>query len=111
MLQDYEYFESPSCAYVGMDKCYTYKDFTVYTYTTADGTEHVLYVILTTDAYKTAEGVMLGDEADKVLETYGTDYIESNGSYAYTKGLTRLVFIIKDGRVYSIQYMVVDENV
>ncbi|MCR5154750.1 MAG: hypothetical protein K6B75_07890 [Lachnospiraceae bacterium] len=101
---DYQYFESPSCAYIGMDKCYTYSNFTIYTYGEADGTDHILQLVFNNDLIKTDEGIMVGDTAEKVLETYGNDYIESNGSYAYVKGTSQLIFITKNDRVSSIQY-------
>lgn len=101
---DYVYHESPSCAYIGMDKCYVYKGFSIYTYPDDKSADHVLQVVLTDDSLSTPEGLKIGDEAQKVTELYGEDYTESNGSYAYTRGKTSLMIIVKDGRVQSIQY-------
>lgn len=100
---DYEYTESPSCAYVGLDKVYVYKGFIIYTYPDND-VDHVLLVELTDDSVKTPEGLMIGDSAEKVIEKYGDKYEEKNGSYAYVKGKTKLVFIVRENRVTSIQY-------
>ena len=102
--EEYAYYESPSCAYVGLDKCYVYSGFTIYTYPDEDAVDHVLQVVLTDDSVSTPEGIRIGDSAEKVIETYGNDYIEADGSYAYVQGTVKLMFIIKDGSVYSIQY-------
>lgn len=105
---EYTYYESPSCAYIGLDKCYVYKGFTIYTYPDDDAVDHVLQVVLTDDTLSTPEGLMIGDTKEKVLELYGNDYAESDGSYAYTKGKTSLMIIMKDDRVLSIQYNYTD---
>ena len=105
---DYSYYESPSCAYIGLDKCYVYKGFTIYTYPDDNAVDHVLQVVLTDDTLSTPEGLILGDTAEKVIELYGKDYVESNGSYAYTRGKTTLMIIMKNDRVLSIQYTYTD---
>lgn len=101
---DYSYYESPSCAYIGLDKVYVYKGFSIYTYPDENAVDHVLQVALTDDTLSTPEGLIIGDTAEKVIELYGEDYAESGGSYAYTREKTTLSIIIKDGRVISIQY-------
>ena len=105
---DYSYFESPSCAYIGLDKCYVYKGFTIYTYPDSDAVDHVLQVVLTDETVSTPEGLTVGDAATKVVELYGNSYVESNGSYAYTSGKTSLMIIIQDDVVKSIQYSYTD---
>ncbi len=101
---DYEYFESPSCAFIGMDKIYMYKGFHIYTYPDDKAVDHVLQIILTDDSVSTPEGLMIGHPAAKVTELYGTNYEQSGENFAYTLGKTSLKVIIKDGRVSSIQY-------
>lgn len=101
---DYTYHESPSCAYIGLDKVYIYKGFTIYTYPDDNAVDHVLQVVLTDDTLSTPEGLIVGDAASKVIELYGNDYAESGGSYAYTRGKTNLTIIVKNDRVISIQY-------
>lgn len=101
---NYTYYESPSCAYIGMDKCYLYQGFSIYTYPDDKGVDHVLQVILTDDSLSTPEGLIIGDTAQRVVELYGSNYTESDGSYAYTLGKTRLMIIMKNDRVQSIQY-------
>ncbi len=101
---DYSYYESPSCAYIGLDKVYVYKGFSIYTYPDENAVDHVLQVALTDDSLSTPEGLIIGDTAEKVVELYGEDYSESGGSYAYTREKTTLTIIIKNDRVISIQY-------
>lgn len=105
---DYTYYESPSCAYIGMDKIYMYQGFWIYTYPDTDAVDHVLQVVLTDDTLSTPEGLRIGDSAQKATELYGTNYTDSNGSFAYTLGKTSLMIIIKNGQVNSIQYNYTD---
>ena len=105
---DYTYYESPSCAYIGLDKCYVYKGFSIYTYPDDNAVDHVLQVVLTDETVSTPEGLFVGDTAEKVVQLYGEEYAESNSSYAYTHGKTSLMIIIKDGIVQSIQYCYTD---
>lgn len=105
---DYSYHESPSCAYIGLDKCYVYKGFSIYTYPDENAVDHVLQIVLTDDSLSTPEGLIIGDTAEKVIELYGNDYAESDGSYAYTLGKTTLTIIVKNDKVVSIQYYYTD---
>lgn len=107
---DYTYYESPSCAYIGLDKCYVYKGFSIYTYPDDNAVDHVLQIVLTDDTLSTPEGLIVGDTVEKVIELYGNDYTESDGSYAYTHGKTTLMIIMKNDRVISIQYCYADSN-
>ena len=107
---DYKYYESASCAYIGLDKCYVYTDFTIYTYPDDSADDHVLKLVLTTDAVATPEGIKLGDSADRVIEVYGSDYREVSGSYEYTLADTALQFLMQDGAVASIQYWYIDPD-
>ena len=105
---DYQYYESPSCAFIGMDKIYVYKGFSIYTYPDDKAVDHILQVILTDDSVATPEGLMLGHSAEKVTEIYGTNYEMSGENFAYTLGKTRLDILTKDGKVHSIQYTYTD---
>ena len=105
---DYKYYESPSCAYTGLDKCYVYEGFSIYTYPDSKAVDHVLQVVLTDDSLSTPEGLIIGDSVEKVTKLYGNDYTESDGSYAYTSGKTTLIIIIKNKIVQSIQYYYTD---
>lgn len=106
----YEYLESESCAYVGLDKRYDYPGFSIYTYPDGDSVDHVLQLVLTDDTLATPEGLRIGASAEEVKAAYGTAYEEVEGSFVYTKGNTQLFFIMQDGVVSSIQYQYVDPN-
>lgn len=106
----YEYLESESCAYVGLDKRYDYPGFSIYTYPDGSSVDHVLQLVLTDDTLATPEGVRIGASAEEVKAAYGTSYEEVEGSFVYTKGNTQLLFIMQDGVVSSIQYQYVDPN-
>ncbi|HHY65237.1 MAG TPA: hypothetical protein GX501_09340 [Clostridiaceae bacterium] len=105
-------FESPSCAFQGMDRTYYYNGFELYTYTESmeDETEYVFTVKLMSDAVSTPEGVSIGDKAEKVLEKYGDGYTEASGQYIYTDHNTRLAFKIQSGEVAAIEYSLVMEG-
>ena len=105
---DYTYHESPSCAYIGLDKIYMCKGFWIYTYPDNNSVDHVLRIVFTDDTVSTPEGLRIGDSAQKVTQLYGTDYTGSNGSFAYTLGKTILQVIVKNDIVNSIQYNYVD---
>ncbi len=105
---DYQYQESPSCAFIGLDKIYRYKGFDIYTYPDDKGVDHVLQIILTDDSVSTPEGLMIGHPAEKVAQLCGADYEKSGDNFAYTLGKTSLKIITKDGRVSSIQYVYTD---
>ncbi len=106
---DYTYLESPSCAYVGLDKVYAYKGFTIYTYPDSKSADHISQIVITDDSVSTPEGIRIGDAAEKIAETYGRDYQDLNGAYVYTRGKTKLGFVIKDGKVFSIQYDMIEQ--
>lgn len=98
------YFESASCAFEGLDKTYTYDGFTLNTYPDKDGKDMVSSVVLNDDTVQTKEGAKLGMTSSEIEGLYGTDYTDSNGSYIYEKGGMKLMFVITDGAVTSIQY-------
>lgn len=99
------YFESPSCAFQGMDRIYSYSGFDIYTYTDAeDGPEYIFTVAFMSDAVSTAEGISIGDKADKVLSKYGDDYQQSSNQYVYTDQNSKLSFLIENGEVTAIEY-------
>lgn len=98
------YAESPSCGYDGLDKTYTYAHFELQTYP-ANGKEYINFILLLDDTYGTAEGIFIGDDAEKVQSVYGepTEAL-ANGNMRYEKGEMRLEFLVKDGKVNKIQY-------
>jgi hypothetical protein len=103
-LGSYSYFESASCAFNGLDKQYDYGSFVLTTYP-IDEVDYVNSVELKDDLVKTAEGVAIGSSEDDVKNAYGDP--ATAGDYSYTKGDSKLLFVIKDGSVSSIQYIAV----
>ena len=100
------YFEAPSCAFDGIEKTYTYSDgqVVVKTYLGNDKADYVNTVVLKNDLISTNEGLSIGDASSKVIEIYGEDYKDNNGSYEYTKDNMKLLIVMEEGVVVSIQY-------
>lgn len=100
-----KYYEAASCAFEGLDKTYVYDGFTVGTYPDTDGKDRVAEICFTDDTVKTPEGASLGMTAEKIQEIYGADGKVTDTSITYEKGDMQLLFILKDGKVTSIQYL------
>ena len=100
------YDATPSCAFAGEDKVYVYSGFKLQTYQKkAGGPDFVHSVILTDDTYATAEGIAVGAEAARVLEVYGTPDEKTDARISYSTRRETLLFLTRDGRVTSIQYL------
>ena len=97
------YFEAPSCAFDGMQRIYTYGSMELNTYIGEDG-DYLDAIILKDDLISTPEGIKVGDSPEMVVEAYGENYTDNNGSYTYEKDDMKLNFIVEDGAVVSIQY-------
>lgn len=83
--------ESKSCAYDGMDRTYTYKDFIVKTYSkSAKGSEYINSIILLTSNVSTKEGIKIGSSKNDVIDAYGRA-TANFGVYTYTKGKCKLM--------------------
>lgn len=96
------YFESPSCAFEGIDKVYTYNSFELDTYPT-DDKDFVSCIIFKDDAITTPEGVCIGDSVSSVTSVYG-DAEEESGMIVYEKDDMKLCFIVSGDKVISIEY-------
>lgn len=82
--------ESKSCAYDGMDRTYTYKDFIVKTYSNSSkGTEYINSIELLTSKVSTKEGIQIGSSKNDVIDAYGRATAKF-GVYTYTKGKCKL---------------------
>lgn len=97
------YDESPSCAFEGLDKVYTYSGFEIQTYT-EDGKEYIYMIVLTNDLVKTPEGIAIGDSKSAVVEKYGDTYKSVGENLQYEAENCTLQFIFRDGKVSSIKY-------
>jgi hypothetical protein len=97
-------FEAPSCAFDGIDKIFSYSGFDLHTY--PEGGKDLIHTInLRDDSIKTAEGVALGSGLSEMLKTYGDGYEREHEMYTYSKGKTRLQFLIEDDFVDAIIYL------
>lgn len=105
---NYSYFESPSCAFQGDDKVYTYNSFLVRTYP-KDGVDYILSIELRDDSISTPEGIYIGSSEDDVRAAYGEPTSEGSNGLEYTKANCTLAFVIKDGKVSAISYNRVGE--
>lgn len=93
-----------SCAHKGEDTTYSYKDFTLRTYSEKKGgTEYVMEIILKTSKVKTAEGIKVGSKEKDVTKKYGKKKANF-GVYTYTKGNTKLSIEVSDKKVTEISY-------
>ena len=100
---NYEFQEVPSCAFVGMDKIYTFDDYEFYNYVD-NGVEKIYTITLLNDNVTTNEGIKIGSSVSEVVSTYGNGYTDAIGAYTYAKGDTLLTFIFNDDKVISIEY-------
>ena len=102
-----DYAESPSCAFEGMDKVYTYAGFEIETYC-IDNVDYIAGVRLLDDSVKTKEGITIGSTKEAVKDAYGEPAEESETSVSYQSGNTKLQFLLRDGAVCDIQYLKVN---
>lgn len=101
--EGYTYFESPSCAFQGLDMIYTYTSFVVRSYN--NGQEDVVGQIeLMDDLVKTTEGIGIGDSVDDVIATYGEATSTTDVAYIYVLGDTSIRFNIEGDLVTGITY-------
>lgn len=100
-----EYSEVISCMFEGgLDKTYTYQDFTIYTYPT-ETQELILLIEVTSPAVQTSRGVKVGDSLDAALLVYNDEMTaETSSRYTATFGDVFFSIIGKDGVVTSITY-------
>ena len=97
------YFETPSCAFEGIDKKYTYGSFELDTYPNGDK-DFVSAVIFKDDSITTPEGVGIGDSREKMIEAYGDKGSEELGMMVYRKDGMKLCFILDEDNIISIEY-------
>ena len=97
------YFEAASCAFEGLDKTYTYNGFELDTYPNGDK-DQVSAVVLKDDSVATLEGICIGDSREKLLEAYPDGGTEECGMIIYKKAGMKLIFILQDDEVKSIEY-------
>ena len=81
----YDYSESISCAYNGLDKIYDYTDkgFCIYTYPVEEK-DFILEVVVTSEEIKQADGkVYVGMSKDDVIALYGDQFTQDGDCITY----------------------------
>ena len=100
------YTEKPSCAFDGMDKTYYYGSFYISTYS-LDGKDHIYNLWFADDGVATDEGIRIGSPQSQVEAACGKECFNGINSFVLTKGQSKLVILIEDGKVSSIRYEVI----
>ncbi len=104
---EYEYSESISCAYNGLDKIYDYSDngFIVYTYPDGDK-DYVLEVVVTDEGIKQLDDkVYVGMSKDELIALFGSEYTEDGDVLTYVvKDEQTMYFLMDDDKV--IEYAI-----
>ncbi len=96
-------YEMPLCGLEGREISY---DFVHYELDIIETQEYskVYSIVFKDDLVTTMEGIYIGEKEDKIVELYGEPDERETYSLIYTNNSTKLVFIVKDGYVSSIQY-------
>jgi hypothetical protein len=102
-------FESPSCAFEGIDITYFYPGFELTTYP-ENGKDYVLSVVLTDDSVTTPEGIYLGGTLENVEKAYGAGSASSDGQLTYSHGKGSLIFTFEDDIIVGIVYTMIIEE-
>jgi len=62
---------------------------------------------LTSDKYRTNEGIRIGDSIDKMIYIYGDNYLYQENVYIYELNNSSLVFLTSGGIIHGIEYNLV----
>jgi hypothetical protein len=101
--EPYNIFESPSCAFLGVDKKLYYEGFIIDTYP-FEGNDFVLSIMLTDSSVMTPEGIRLGASFDNMVAAYGNDYENMLDLFSYTKNGSKLSFLFENDEIVDITY-------
>lgn len=94
-----------SCAFDGMDTCYTYSGLEVIV-SPINGQDKVYSVYFIDDSVETNEGIKISDSKQAMIEKYGEQYsILTGNKYTYTKGNVELSFMVENDTIISIEYI------
>ena len=97
------YFEADSCAFQGKDKTYGYGSFEITTYE-ENGKDYISTILLKDDTVATVEGLTIGQSIDDMVNAYSDGYDANTGMYTYKKGNMKLIVIMEDDSIKSIEY-------
>ncbi|MBQ7335469.1 MAG: hypothetical protein IJW92_03215 [Clostridia bacterium] len=100
------YDESPSCAFEGLDKVYSYAGFRIQTYP-LNGKDYIYMVYIEDDSVAlTQEGIRVGDSRATVIEAYGEADTATSTALIYRgKGMTLEFLLTANGTVSTIKYV------
>jgi len=98
----------PSCAGDGYDNFYGFGKLEITGHPTAEG-EIIYSIYFESNEFATPEGVKPGDPFTKATSIYGNDYTVNNSTMIFTKDGVDLMFLVSDGNIVSIEYMMVTE--
>ena len=93
----------PSCAFDGVETTYFYGSFYLTTYPGEAG-EVIASVWFVDDSLATGEGVRIGDSREAVEDTYPGLTVSGDNAVEILRGNTKLVILLTEDRVSSIQY-------
>lgn len=96
---EYDYSDSISCAYNGLDKTYDFADagFTVYTYPDGDE-DFVLEVVVYSENIKQQnDSVYVGMTKDELVKIYGSEYETEGDNLVYSLGEEQTMSFLFDG--------------
>ena len=96
-------YQVPSCAVEGTDNVYNFGGFEITAFA-SNGSEQIYSVYITDPELTTVEGLALGDAAEKVTELYGDGYEMDGTAMVYTAANTKLIIILENNHVSSIEY-------
>ena len=96
-------FESPSCAFDGVDRIFYFDGFIIDTFPLGDN-DYVLSIVITDSSLLTPEGVGLGSSFDNMVAAYGNDYENMLDLFSYIKDGVRLSFLFEDDEIVDITY-------
>ncbi len=97
------YDESPSCAFEGLDKVYTYSGFEIQTY--PDGDRDFIYLVeLYDDTVEGPRGIRVGSTSEEVASALGAADRQSGTAWIYDGNGMYLELLIRDGAVNKIRY-------
>ena len=97
-------FESPSCAFEGMDKILYYDGFYITTYPFDDKNDRIQTITLTDESAATPEGISLGMSFDAMLDAYGNGYDNMLDLYSYVIDDIKISFLFEDDALADITY-------
>ena len=97
------YTEEPSCAFEGMDKTYYYGSFYLSTYP-LNGKDFVYSFWFADDSVATEDGIRIGSTKAQMETIFGANCFNGTNSYMQSKGESKVVYLLEDGLIKSIQY-------